>query len=265
METTCYIFPWGNTLYIIDAGTGFRRIADLKGSLLKRDWDSYDQVTVLLTHYHLDHIMGLFWMRRIAGDKPVRIYGPGVEVYDKSAESIIGEIFRSPQSPHPFTGLHPDVQVYDFPMSGHVFDGLAISSKINRRHSDPSIAYRFNDLFAFVTDTPPEQETIDFVSGVHTMLHESWESSLDKFESPDDPIEKHINFAHTTEIGAGLIARGAGVENLYLIHHNPARSMADIDLDAANVSDLLGLSCHPARDLHEIRIPVTGNKNKPPH
>ena len=86
------------------------------------------------------------------------------------------------------------------------------------------------------------------------LLHESWYDSSREFKTEDDPLEDHADGPHTGSFGAGLIAKRAGVDRLYLIHHNPERSFRDIEADARKVSETLGIDCRLAKDLEAIRI-----------
>lgn len=257
METACFAFRWEDELIIIDAGTGIRRILELKHSIFKPFWNEIKTVRILLTHYHLDHIMGLFWMRGLFGEKSLRIYGPGESVYGIPASDILSDIFKAPASPHPFFELHPDVDASDFPDDGFDIgdvEKLHVTMKVNHRHTHKSIAFRFGNYFAFVTDTPPEIETVDFIKGVDVLLHECWDASSCRLESRDDELEKHAIGPHTSTAAAGLIASRAGVKRLYMIHHNPERMLREIESDAENVGKMLKLECVAVSDLKEIRI-----------
>ena len=257
-QTFCFVFPWGDEMVVIDAGTGIARLMGLRDTLFKSAWRSLRGAQVLLSHYHFDHVIGLFWLRGIFGNLPVTIYAPGEEVYGQRAIDLLNGLFRKPYSPHPFSDLRPNVLVNDLPVGGLMLETgpnpLKVSFRLNPNHSDPSVAFRFGDLFAVATDTPPEEGTIAFARGVKVLLHESWYDSSPAFRTVDDPLERHMEGPHTGSFGAGLIAKRAGVKRLYLVHHNPERSFRDVESDARSVSEVLGLDCRPARDLEEIEI-----------
>ncbi|HDS29846.1 MAG TPA: MBL fold metallo-hydrolase [Firmicutes bacterium] len=258
METCCFAFLWGTELIIIDAGTGIARLVELKRSIFKSSWKNISRVRIFLTHYHLDHCVGLFWMRGIFGELPIRIHAPGEWAYGKTAYDILNGLFKKPYSPYPMIELNPNITVEDMIPEGFQIgedaSPLHVRSKLNMNHSDPSIAFRFGDFFAFVSDTPPEEETIEFVRGVKVLLHESYYGSFESFGDENDSLEKHTDTRHTGSMGAGLISKRAGVLSLYLIHHNPERDMRDAENDAKRVSESLGLNCRAAKDLEEITI-----------
>jgi ribonuclease BN (tRNA processing enzyme) len=259
-QTTCFAFFRGDELIAIDAGTGLSRLLDLKENLFKSSWQKLRRVRIFLTHYHLDHVAGLFWIKAIFGDVPLTIYGPGTDIYGSHAVEILDNLFRKPYSPTTLRNFGPSISIEDLNLDGVLISGgpadLRVSVRHNRNHSDPSIALRFGDLFAIVTDTPPEDEVIRFVRGVQVLLHESYFDSSPAFESESDSLEIHREGPHTGSFGAGLIALRAGINRLYLMHHNPERSFGEAEQDAEKVSFKLGIDCRAAKDLEPIEILV---------
>jgi ribonuclease BN (tRNA processing enzyme) len=258
MQTTSYALFWGNELIVIDAGTGLSRLLELRETVYKSEWSRLTQVRIFLTHYHLDHCAGLFWIKGIFGTIPVKIYGPGNDVYGRTAQEILDVLFQKPYSPARLKSFGPKIEVEDINLSGLRIDNgpvpMVIGTRVNKNHSDPSVALRFGDYFAFVTDTPPEDGTVGFVRGVKVLLHESWYDSSGAFESVDDSLDVHRDGPHTGSFGAGLVAVRAGIERLYLMHHNPERLISELESDAVKVSEKIGIKCKVVKDLEEIRI-----------
>jgi ribonuclease BN (tRNA processing enzyme) len=258
METTTFAFFWGNELIVIDAGTGLSRLLELRETLYKSEWAGLTQVRIFLTHYHLDHCTGLFWIKGIFGRIPVQIYAPGEEIYGRTAQEILDGLFQKPYSPARLKSFGPKIEVEGISLSGLMIENgpvpLLISARVNLNHSDPSVALRFGDYFAFVTDTPPEDEVAGFARGVDVLIHESWYDSSWTFGSMDDSLELHRDGPHTGSFGAGLVAIKAGIKRLYLMHHNPERKISDFESDAKKVSEKLGIECRASKDLEEILI-----------
>ncbi|MFH1675538.1 MAG: MBL fold metallo-hydrolase [bacterium] len=260
-QTLSFAFFYDNEIFIIDAGTGLARLLELKRSLFRDIWPRLECARIFLSHYHYDHLCGLYWTKVLFDRIPLTVYAPGSEIYGKPASSIISDLFKKPFAPRIFSELKPDSTVED--LSEGTFEiksdnekipPLRIGIKLNPNHSDPSVSFRFGDYFAFVTDTPPEEKTIKFVKGVKVLLHESWYDSSHAFEDENDPLENHAEGPHTGSFGAGLIAKRAGIDRLYLIHHNPERSKRDIENDAFKVSAELGIDCRIAEDSEKIEI-----------
>jgi ribonuclease BN (tRNA processing enzyme) len=257
-ETSCFAFFRGTELIVLDAGTGLGRLLELQKGMFRQNWQGLTHVRIFLTHYHLDHIGGLFWIKGIFGNIPVTVYGPGADYYGRSTKEILDGVFCKPYAPHLITEAGLNLEIRDLDPNGMILPGgsepLRISVRPNPGHSDLSVSYRFGDLFAFVTDTPPEDELIGFVRGVRVLLMESWLDSSSQFESEDDPLDRHAVLSHTGSFGAGLIAKRAGVNRLYFVHHNPERKIEEIDSDAVKVSAELGIDCRASKDMEGIEV-----------
>ena len=257
-QTACYAFFRGDNLIIIDAGSGLARLMDLRQTLFNESWLRLKQVRIFLTHYHLDHCAGLFWIRGIFGDLPVTIYAPGPDIYGRPAKDILDDLFRKPYSPKRLEEFGPDIRIEDLSLSGLTIDTAPSPLKIlvrkNTLHSDPSVSLRFGDLFTFITDTPAEDDLVEFARGSKVLLHESWYDSSRDYKGESDPLDRHNSAPHAGSFGAGLVSKRAGIDRLYLIHHNPERLRSEIDEDARKVSEKLGIDCRAVWDLMEIDI-----------
>jgi ribonuclease BN (tRNA processing enzyme) len=260
METLSFCFFIGDEIFILDAGTGLSRLNELSGNLFKSRWQNIKHAHIFLTHYHFDHVIGVFWVRAIFNNIPVTIYGPGEASYGKPAQDLLKELFRKPFSPIGFTELIPDASVIDLNPAGISIDVqdksevLNVNVQLNPNHSDPSVALRFNDMFAFVTDTPPENDTIGFARGAKILFHEVYYDSSGEFTGIDDNLSAHSNGRHTGSFGAGLIARRAGVQRLYFIHHNAEVPQVELESWAKAVGSTLGIDCRISRDMEEIEV-----------
>ena len=71
-NTPCVEIRSGNQLFILDAGTG---IIPLGNALMRQN--EIRTVTIILTHYHWDHIAGLpFFVPAFVPGWKINIYGP---------------------------------------------------------------------------------------------------------------------------------------------------------------------------------------------
>jgi ribonuclease BN (tRNA processing enzyme) len=145
-QTTSFAFRWGNELVIIDAGTGLARLLDLRESLFKPFWSGLAGVRIFLTHYHLDHSSGLFWIRGIFGNTPITIFAPGRDIYGRGAQEILDGLFQKPYSPSKIKNFGPSIAIEDINLTGLTINKgpapLRVGVRHNRNHSDPSVAFR---------------------------------------------------------------------------------------------------------------------------
>ena len=94
-QTSCYLITSGIEALVLDAGTGLGAL-HINPALL----DGVETVTVVLSHFHLDHVTGLgFVSERGLGGRELTIAGPGSLCYGRPTRSIVEEqLLTSPIS-----------------------------------------------------------------------------------------------------------------------------------------------------------------------
>jgi len=173
----------------------------------RRGLDGVETVTVLLSHFHLDHVTGLgFVSARGLGGRELTIAGPGSLSYGRPTRSIVEDQLlaspfqtASPVAPARWAELGWDTLS---------FAGHEVVAWEQTRHSLPSAGFRVGDRFAYCTDTEFDPETIRRAAGVTTLLHEAWK-----------PVD--ADRGHTSGAEVGAIAAEAGVARLLLTHNHP--------------------------------------------
>jgi ribonuclease BN (tRNA processing enzyme) len=201
-QTSCYLITSGTEALILDAGTGLGAL-HIAPSLL----DGVETVTVLLSHFHLDHVTGLgFVTERGFGGREVIIAGPGSVSYDRPTRSIVEAQLLA----RPFHTTSPVgcARWAELGQDTVAFAGYEVETWEQKRHTLPSAGFRVGDRVAYCTDTEFDPETIRRVAGVTALLHEAWE--------PTD-----AGRGHTSGEEAATIAVEAGVSRLMLTHSHP--------------------------------------------
>lgn len=256
-ETACYAFRHGKNLYILDAGSGIARLLNPADESIVALREGVARVFILLSHYHLDHSHGLFYLKALFPEIPTYIYAPGKGVYKGDAYDMIESLFVRPLSPKGIAELHGLLEIRNLVPGKQWLGDLQVNCRLQQNHSDPTLAMRIEDAFAYVTDTIPEKETIAFTGGCPVLLHEVWFSSRDSYRGLDDDLRKHTRDGHCGNYGAAIIARKAGVDELRFIHHNPLLPIDRIQRLTAEVSDIVPNTLL-ARDLMPIGIHLPG-------
>jgi ribonuclease BN (tRNA processing enzyme) len=205
-ETCCAYLREGDRVLLIDAGTGVQRLVEDPELL-----EGVGSVDIVLTHFHLDHVAGLSYLPALPA-RPT-IWGPGEALSGTPTAAILGRLFGSPL----FGAELDDIAaVREVPAAPFEVRPFQISTRVQRLHTDPTLALRIGDALTYCTDTAADQGNADFARGGRLLLHEAWYDGA----STDDPT-------HTAAGEAGRIARDAGVDELVLIHVSPLQRSDD--------------------------------------
>jgi ribonuclease BN (tRNA processing enzyme) len=199
-HTSCYAIKSRDELLVLDAGTGITRLVT-STSLL----DGTNDVHILLSHFHLDHTIGLTYLTALAKRVRVRIWGPG-QLYGTSTRQILDVCTSPPYQPSPLSSLH---EILDFPLSGLRLGHFQVDFREQRLHSAPSAAMRVNDALSYCTDTAYDPGNIGFTRGCKLLIHEAW------------PDESGPRSGHSAPEEAAKIAAEAKADRLLLSHVPP--------------------------------------------
>lgn len=194
-------------MLLIDAGTGIQRFVE-RPDLLER----VERVDLVLTHFHLDHVIGLSYLPAL----PIRptLWGPGRLLLDVSTESILERLLDPPLFAAPLETMVEEVR--EVPREELDLGEFSVANRIQHRHSAATLALRVGDAVTYCTDTALDPGNVGFAAGSHLLLHEAWYAE----DSSDDET-------HTAAGDAARIAREAAVAHLGLIHVNPLEESDD--------------------------------------
>jgi ribonuclease BN (tRNA processing enzyme) len=204
-QTSCYLVRAGTQAMLLDAGSGFGQLT-LNPQLLQAITD----VTIVLSHFHLDHVEGLGMINDLNGS--VTVAGPGQVLYDVPTKELLSRFLD-----RPFKTSNPlrDARVVDLDEGDVELNGWQICCRRQLRHTVPSMGFRVGDDFAYITDTEYDEGSVRFAAGVRWLLHEAWGV-------------RTAERGHTSGLDAGRIACDAQVGGLYLTHLNPAIAAEDV-------------------------------------
>ncbi len=204
---------------LIDAGTGLR---DVEHSLTR---DQDHDFTVLLTHYHWDHIQGIpvFAPVWIPGNT-FTIHGHATEV-GGSRETLAG-VIGQPWFPAAITEAASTIEFADF--SAPVEVGSVTISPISLFHPQGNTGFRIDGptrSVVIATDHESEPETdarlVEFARGADVLIHDAQYLPLE--------YPMRVGWGHSTWEHAVANAQAAGVSELILTSHDPDHTDEDID------------------------------------
>jgi ribonuclease BN (tRNA processing enzyme) len=232
-QTMSFLVVDAGTALLLDAGSGVARLLEPTAAAALAGAERLD---VVLTHYHLDHVIGLSYLPGVARERRVRIFAPAPPLTEGGPEAL-SRLIAPPLFPITLDRWPMPVEIV--PYGGPELDigGLRLRVRA-QRHPGGSAGLRLDDRLAYVTDTVVDPETARFVRGVGTLLHEVW---LDAGEAEREDAGRT---GHSAAPGVAELAKRAGVGRLIPVHHHPRRDAAGIE---ALARDLAARSGRPVR------------------
>ncbi len=218
-NTSCLEVRAGDTRVIIDAGTGIRGL----GSTIK----SPEEIYLLFTHLHWDHIQGFpFFTPIYRPDFTIHIYSG--HKADVSLEDVMKGQMQEPNFPVSLGGL-PARMTYNEVHKGESIPlpGVLVKTT-DLNHPNDAMGLRFEadgKSLVHISDhehTPEHHPRIvEFCRGADLL-------SMDTMFTPGN-YEAFRGWGHSHWLHACEIARDAGVKRLVLFHHDPNKTDSDLD------------------------------------
>lgn len=216
-QTATVLVRRGQTALLFDAGTGVARLLEPE---FRTHLAGVECLNVLLSHYHLDHVIGLTWLPKLWTSE-LRVFGPSEPLVEVSADDALrrltgSPLFGLPLEKFPFptklvpVGSEEALKVGDFTVR-----------LLKQRHTGGSVGFRLDDCFAYITDTDPDELHVPFLSGVDLVFMDAMYDAAEYRATGGTATSK---LDHGSNLGVATIAKEAGVARLGLIHINPSYS-----------------------------------------
>lgn len=195
---------------LFDAGTGLFRLPE---HLQRPD------LTVVLSHAHLDHVCGLTYLiapLHFGQIKRLRILG-----MQRALAAVREHLFAGPIFP---VQLEADWTAIDELSEIALEGGTVLRHRPLASHPGESVAYRVDwregesgatRSLAYVTDTRVDGSYDDFVRGVDLLIHECY--------FPDDQLAWADKTGHSHTSAVARLACECHVKRLLLTHIDPLR------------------------------------------
>lgn len=214
---------------ILDAGTGIRRVT---GLLDGRAFDG----AILLGHLHWDHTHGLPFFRAGDDDRArVAVHLPAQD--DADPEQLLERGFSPPHFPIKPSQLRGDWSFNALEERQHTIAGWQVLAREIPHKGGRTFGYRISDgttAMAYLSDHHPAQlgpgpdgfgpyhpAALELADGADVLLH-------DAQYLPSEWPERG-SFGHSTPGYAVGLGIAAGVTQVVLFHHDPARTDDQID------------------------------------
>lgn len=223
---------------LVDLGTGARRLGE------RMVEQGADELTVLFTHFHLDHLAGLPMLPQLHR-KQCRIHFLSPRRGGFEVQQVLSQLLAQPYWPLQMEEL----------ASRRTFQSLPERSAEPMRtggieirwcgvpHEGGSTAYRFDEpatgaSFVFATDMEwslaQHGEKENFVKLLREPAPARGLAMDGQYSTGEYP--RHRNWGHSCWSEAVHVARGAEIGGLWIIHHDPARTDLELDRIQAEIN-----------------------------
>jgi phosphoribosyl 1,2-cyclic phosphodiesterase len=224
-HTSCYYLVTSEGKWIIvDAGTGIKNLGE---SLIRQGGEDPVEIHLLMTHFHLDHIIGLPYFAPLYSPKTtLNIYA---DSNPEQTEKFLCALMGGRYFPLEF-GETPSKKVYKKIPEKEFLIGETTISYCPLTHPQASISYKLQEKdkkIVFATDTEHPKDGLDMM--LASFAREADIFVYDAMFTPEEYEAGRQGWGHSTWLEGTKLAQEAGVRKLYLSHYNPDHSDKQID------------------------------------
>ncbi len=214
-NTMCLDISAGERRVIVDAGTGIRQLG------LKLQQEKISTTDIVLTHYHMDHLMGLMTFAPLfEKGATVTIHAPILE--NRHPEAILSGLLGAPFFPMAAKDAGASFAIHGF----HPGESIALADLDIRTtclsHPGGACGYRIGHeagSIAVIMDYEhasdrPDASLVRFCSGADMILYDAhWDEDID--------YESHRGWGHSTWQAGLRLMNVADAQRLGALHHAP--------------------------------------------
>ena len=217
----------GGTVLVLDAGTGIRLVDEAVPASAKR-------VDILLTHLHMDHIIGLgFFPVLQRKGLAVHIWGPKTAGDD--LRNRLTRYLSPPLFPVRIRDLPSSVTLHEIATADLTLGEFTVSTGFVT-HPDPALGFRVavdGRALTYIPDHEPALGVKPFplapqwtsghrlAAGCDLLLHDS--------QYTEQEYGERVGWGHSSIADSVAFAKQAEVGKLLLFHHDPSHDDATMD------------------------------------
>jgi len=224
-NTPCVELCCGDTIIICDAGTGIRVLGE---SLNKRFQNKRINATILMSHIHFDHVIGLPFFKPIYNKaNTFDLISPVCD--SKNLKTELSRLISPPYFPIRLLDVPAKLLFKSF--SGGSFKVGSIKvRKFKCNHPGGAYAYKFflpsKKIFVHITDNEPspdmDDKLIAWIKDADLLIHDAQYSQY-KYK------KDKIGWGHSPYLYPVDLAGKAKVKKLLLFHYDPATTDEELD------------------------------------
>jgi phosphoribosyl 1,2-cyclic phosphodiesterase len=269
-NTSCVELCVDNKVLILDAGSG---IVQCGNSLLGKNIDK--EVTIMMTHYHWDHIAGLpFFVPAFIPGWKINFFGPGHSL-NEVEHNISGQM-QGPYFPVETESWQADIKYLK--MNDHYIDYPPYKIEVFHVHhpgntfgyritvKDKVIVYISDNELSFIdcSNDSKSKMSDEELALIKTMQQEERDKALEHIKDADilihdaqytiEDYKTKRGWGHSCYLDTLEFANDAKVKNLYLYHYDPNYDDNKVEQIYSHVLKIMqndkykNIKCHLARE-----------------
>lgn len=217
-NTSCLEVRVEDRIFILDAGSGIRAL----GNHLRHQSKPI-KATILLTHYHWDHIQGFpFFTPAYERNNSFDIYGEPRGSH--TVKDILAGQMALPYFPVSLKQMRARLNFFDVRPQATLRLGPATIRTESLNHPGKCLSYRIDyqgRSIVYATDTEHgshlDERLVKHAQGADILIYDA--------SYNDNEIKKEKKgWGHSTWREGVKVAKAAGVRKLLLFHHEPSRT-----------------------------------------
>jgi len=220
------------SLVVLDAGSGIRALGAAVGACT---------ATVLLSHYHWDHIQGFpFFGPAYLDGSQITVFGP--EYDGNGPRTYIEGQMCNPYFPAPPSQL-AGIRAYHATPPEPFTLGDATVRAARTCHPAVTLGYRIeegNRSFVYISDNEVDTAPPALYNGLVELAHDADRLLHDCQYTEAEYAAGKQGWGHSTPRSAVQLARDAGARTLLLFHHDPAHTDEQLEAMADHARELAG-------------------------
>ncbi|MEJ2617076.1 MAG: MBL fold metallo-hydrolase, partial [Ignavibacteriaceae bacterium] len=250
-----------NKIIIFDAGSGIREL----GIDLAKNYNLDEDINIIISHYHWDHIQGIPFFLPLYEKKRQLIFH-GLTINGHNISDILSNQMNHNYFPIKIDEVSANINYkqIDFNSSYNI-NGIKIKT-FKANHSTPTLAFKIfegNKCFVYMTDNELDFDNngdsieelnkglIDFCHGCDYLIHDTMYD--------ESQLLYKKGWGHSSNILLANFSILAEVKNLVLFHYNPDYTDDKIELMLSETKEIFKkgnheIECIAAKEGLEIKL-----------